>query len=114
MRRWDLLKRVPKETLDFLAERARVSVLDDSIMRSQYLACQEWLRYGLPRHCCVCLPTTRRSFPAAPVRLALAKEKLANELTMTLSLIMSNDICISFPVVEICACPRTALFCFGT
>ncbi|KAL3130956.1 Rap guanine nucleotide exchange factor-like 1 [Trebouxia sp. C0009 RCD-2024] len=42
--KWDLAKRVPKETLDYLAERGRASVLDDNTVRSDYVACQEWLR----------------------------------------------------------------------
>ena len=42
--RWDLVKRVPKEVLDYLAERAKASAVDDTAIRSQYVACQEWLR----------------------------------------------------------------------
>ena len=42
--RWDLVKRVPKEVLDYLAERAKASAVDDIAVRSQYVACQDWLR----------------------------------------------------------------------
>ena len=43
--RWDLVKRVPKEMLDYLADRANASAVDDNTIRAQYVACQEWLRY---------------------------------------------------------------------
>ena len=33
--------------LDYFAEKAKASVLDDTTMRSHYVACQEWLRCGL-------------------------------------------------------------------
>ena len=59
MCRWDLVKRVPKEILDYLAEKAKASVLDDNTVQSDYVACQEWLRCGLS-HCvsgCKCCST---------------------------------------------------------
>lgn len=42
--RWDLVKRVPKELLDFISDRAKATAIDDNVMRSQYTACQQWLR----------------------------------------------------------------------
>ncbi len=44
--RWDLVKRIPQDLLEFLADRAKASAVDDNAVRSQYSACQEWLRYS--------------------------------------------------------------------
>jgi hypothetical protein len=44
--RWDLVKRIPQDLLDYLTDRAKASAVDDNAMRSQYTACQEWLRYS--------------------------------------------------------------------
>ena len=44
--RWDLVKRIPQDLLEFLADRAKASAVDDNAVRSQYVACQEWLRYS--------------------------------------------------------------------
>lgn len=108
MRRWDLLKRVPKETLDFLAERARVSVLDDSTMRSHYVACQEWLRYVLPPPCHVCLPTIPQPAPSPPSPPFCVDLREA-WVDMSLSLIMPEDIGFALLAVSFCACPGTAM-----
>ncbi|KAL0028754.1 hypothetical protein WJX79_005068 [Trebouxia sp. C0005] len=43
--KWDLVKRIPQDLLDYLADRAKASAVDDNAMRSQYTACQEWLRF---------------------------------------------------------------------
>ncbi|DBB02473.1 hypothetical protein WJX82_005804 [Trebouxia sp. C0006] len=43
--KWDLVKRIPQDLLEFLADRAKATVVDDNAVRSQYSACQEWLRF---------------------------------------------------------------------
>ena len=40
------MKRVSKELLDYIADRAKASAVDDNAVRSQYTACQQWLRYA--------------------------------------------------------------------
>ncbi|KAL0037517.1 hypothetical protein WJX77_000810 [Trebouxia sp. C0004] len=43
--KWDLVKRIPQDLLDYLADRAKASAVDDNAMRLQYTECQEWLRF---------------------------------------------------------------------
>ena len=110
MRRWDLLKRVPKETLDFLAERARVSVLDDSTVQLHYVACQEWLRYVLPPPCHLCLPPTPPPGPPPrppPPPFCVGIDSREAWVTMSLSLIMPEDRGFDVLAASFRACPGT-------
>jgi len=43
-RRWDLMKRAPKELLDHITGRAQTSIIDDNAVQEQYRECKMWQR----------------------------------------------------------------------